>query len=658
MSPASNSSGAPLPSVAILGTDALLAARPATPVQLAHACQAAGYAAVYPVTWGDELLAAACARRVSSRGDDPAIFCACPHVSDALLEVGSDLARFLVPLVPPPVACARYLRALYGYARVRITYIGACPGAHDPAIDAHLTPVQFLGVLTQLGIVLHEQPEVFDSVIPPDRRRHRSMPGGAPTSDTLRRDGAGRALHEIIDADWKTELAQRLLLRERAVFDIAPALGCHCAGARPGVAPAEARGSVVAIEPPRSSSDVIDLNVAVDVDRSLPLMAPRPHGTTGQVVLPVSPPDESAASSAPDGVGAPAVDVAAGSMAPVASPEPPIPSTPEPETAPAAAPSEELQPGHLEAARRRVAAQAVPVTRTESGQVLPRAYAARRRTPSNGADAVSPHRAMKPVPLAVEPERIAAEPERITAEPEAAIALAEPIAVEAPAPPVSEPSVSEPSVSEPPVSEPAASDPAAAEPASPELPASRQTPRSVVVPIPAEELRPVPPPPAADHARAAVITGVATVAIAVAAFVASRDDGRVSEESAGVAAPMSTEIDSLPLTFPLQSDTSAVETVIDTTSALRSATDSAVHTEPVGVAADSSPARAVVQPKRTRRRAITPRRRRADSSAAATALADSLAREREAIRRELEQRRARLDTIARSLQPDPAPHRR
>jgi hypothetical protein len=107
MSPASNASGAPLPSVAILGVDALLAARPATPVQLAHACQAAGYAAVYPVSWGDELLAAACVRRVAARGDEPAIFCACPHVSDALLEVGSDLARFLVPLVSPPVACAR-----------------------------------------------------------------------------------------------------------------------------------------------------------------------------------------------------------------------------------------------------------------------------------------------------------------------------------------------------------------------------------------------------------------------------------------------------------------------------------------------------------------------------------------------------------------------
>lgn len=658
MSPASNSSGAPLPSVAILGTDALLAARPATPVQLAHACQAAGYAAVYPVTWGDELLAAACARRVASRGGDPAIFCACPHVSDALLEVGSDLARFLVPLVPPPVACARYLRALYGYGRVRITYIGACPGAHDPAIDAHLTPMQFLGVLTQLGIMLHEQPEVFDSVIPPDRRRYRSVPGGAPTSDSLRRDGGGRALHEIIDADWKTELAQRLLLRERAVFDIAPSLGCHCAGARPGVAPADARGSVVAIEPPRSSSDVIDLNVAVDVDRTLPLMPPRPQGTGGDVVLPASPPDERGPSSAPAAADISPVGAVAVAASTAVS-EPPIAPAPEPEVAPpvtVAAPSADLQPVHFEAVRRRVAApvvahaaQAVPVTRTESGQVLPRAYAARRRTPSNGTDAVSAGSSVPPVPLAVEPERIIAEPERIVAEPETAIALAEPIVVKAPAP----------TVSEPPVTETPAQEAAVAEPPPTEEPAPRQTPRSVVVPIPAEELRPVPPPPAADHVRAGVITGVATVAIALAAFVASRDNGRVSEESSGVAAPVSTEIDSLPLIFPLPSDsTGAPAAITETTRPEQPAADSTVQTEAAGFAGDSSAPRAVVQPKRPRRRAITPRRRRADSSTAASAVADSLAREREAIRRELEERRARLDTIARSIQPDPVRPRR
>ena len=400
MSPASNTSGAPLPSVAILGVDALLAARPATPVQLAHACQAAGYAAVYPVTWGDELLATACMRRVATRGEDPAIFCACPHVSDALLEVGSDLARFLVPLVAPPVACARYLRALYGYNRVRITYIGACPGAHDPAIDAHLTPMQFLGVLSQLGIDLHDQPEVFESVLPPDRRRHRSAPGGAPTSEMLTSEGDTRTLAEIIDEDWKNELAQRLLSRDRALFDLAPALGCHCSGARPGVSPAAARPSVVALEPPRASSDVIDPNVAVDVDRALPVIPPRVRDVAPIAALASPPPDESRREvppvsvpasvpvATPDAVAPPVVApspaVAAAPPAP-APPPPTTPGTPDP----AAVAEEEARRRKAAAPVVARAAQTVPLARTEGGQVLPRAYAARRRTPPEGGSTVA-----------------------------------------------------------------------------------------------------------------------------------------------------------------------------------------------------------------------------------------------------------------------------
>jgi hypothetical protein len=377
MSPASNPLGAPLPSVAILGVDAMLAARPATPVQLAHACQAAGYAAVYPATWGDELLAAACMRKIAGR-DDPAIFCACPHVSDALLEVGSDLARFLVPLVPPPVACARYLRALYGYNRVRITYIGACPGAHDPAIDAVLTPVQFFGVLAQAGIALEEQPEVFESVLPPDRRRHRSFPGGTPTPEMLGGEAIARTLEEIRGDDWKTELAQRLLSKQRALFDVATALGCHCAGARPGVTPEAARPSVIALEPPRAASDVIEQNVAVDVDRTLPVIVPRVREVAPEP--PSTPPDETVSATP-----APVIEPSSVAAAPL---QPPT-STPIVADDVTIASEDTLPRRKAAAPVVARAAQTVPLTRTESGQVLPRAYAARRRTPSEGSQTIA-----------------------------------------------------------------------------------------------------------------------------------------------------------------------------------------------------------------------------------------------------------------------------
>jgi len=614
MSPASNPPGVPLPSVAILGVDALLAARPATPVQLAHACQAAGYAAAYPATWGDELLSTACVRRVATRGDGPAIFCACPHVSDALLEVGPDLARFLVPLVAPPVACARYLRALYGYNRVRITYIGACPGAHDPAIDAHLTPIQFFGVLAQLGIDLQQQPEIFESVLPPDRRRYRSIPGGAPTAETLAREGGGRALEEITDAEWKTELAQRLLSSQRTLFDVAPSLGCHCAGARPGVAPAAARPSVVALEPPRASSEVVDQSVAIDLDRTLPLVVVR----AAPPAAPPPPPHESpapvthprAVETVPD-----TADVLATPLATVA--------VPVPDESTAMEDHREQEAARHKAAAPVVAraAQTVPLARTEGGQVVPRAYAARRRTPSEGAAAIAPTR-VKDAPLLESPEPTA---------------LPSPAAVALPELP---------------------GPPQPAQAPSPEKSAApRPTPRSVTVPLPSEELKPVPPPPEPNHGQAAVVAAAVTVVIAFVALLALRDGaGHVTSESSGTAAPVPVTLESLPpLTFPLpdSAPTPAADTSV-TAPAETPPQSTASAVESTSVAQPAAPN--VTTPPRARRR-TPPRRSRAgviaaDTAAARRANADSI--ERDAIRRELEHRRARLDSIARSLQPNPS----
>ena len=655
MSPASNTSGVPLPSVAILGVDALLAARPATPVQLAHACQAAGYAAVYPATWGDELLATACMRRMSARGEDPAIFCACPHVSDALLEVGSDLARFLVPLVAPPVACARYLRALYGYNRVRITYIGACPGAHDPAIDARLTPAQFFGVLSQLGIDLVAQPEVFESVFPPDRRRHRSVPGGPPTSEMLAADGDTRALEEIIDADWKTELAQRLLFRDRALFDVAPALGCHCAGARPGVSPSAARPSVVALEPPRASSDVIDPNVAVDVDRTLPVFPTRVRDVAPAAVVTTPPPDE------------PRPETASTSAPPPPPPPPPPPTPAPPPTAPVT--TDSMSAAEEEARRRKAAApvvaraaQTVPLARTEGGQVLPRAYAARRRTPADGGAAITPAEAT-PAELVPTSQLAEAPPPNSPVEtgvvetatvmraPEVA-PVAEVMATEAPTVVVVE------AVAQQPAGVPECTAEEAAPAPDQPIPSPRATPRSVVVPIPAEELRPVPPPPPADHARAAIVTAAVTVAVALVAFATLQsDDGRVTSESSGIAAAATAPVvlDSLPpLAFPLP-DTGAMPQRLsaDTTAHVTPPPDTAPKQEPPRIAAATPSTSVRSAPTRTRRALPPIRLSRADSisraRAASRRVADSL--EREAIRDELEHRRARLDSIERSLGP-------
>src|SRR5215213_2926825 len=171
--------------IVILGTDALLAALPATPVQLAHACLRAGFANVIPASWGDEIIAAAVLRRLPKFGNGPAIQCSCPIVAHRLLTAGGDLRPVMLPLVPPPVAISRYVRTLSLPTRTRITYVGNCPGAVDESIDIRMTPDALIAMLAERQISLDDQPRIFEAVIPPDRRRFRSQPGGIPATDVL-----------------------------------------------------------------------------------------------------------------------------------------------------------------------------------------------------------------------------------------------------------------------------------------------------------------------------------------------------------------------------------------------------------------------------------------------------------------------------------------
>jgi len=271
------SGGAAVPSYLLLGADAYLAARPATAVQLAHACSEAGYAAAIPATWGDELVAAECARRLSGRSLPPAIFCACRHVRDRLLAPGADLLPFLVSVVAPPVAAARYLRAIAGDTELTITYVGECPSAADPAIDRQIAPDAFLADLADRGIVAARKPLVFDSVFPPDRRRCFSLPGGVPVEGLLQGVDAllqaanvpeplvPRSLVEITSEEYAADVAQHLIQYEPVLIDLGARLGCACSGAAAGIAPSRARTTVTGAEPPRSPTPIVEHDVHIEL---------------------------------------------------------------------------------------------------------------------------------------------------------------------------------------------------------------------------------------------------------------------------------------------------------------------------------------------------------------------------------------------------------
>ena len=403
--------------IVILGTDALLAAAPATPVQLAHACLRAGFGNVVPASWGDELIAAAVLRQLPRFGNGPAIQCSCPIVAHRLLTTGGDLRPVMLALVSPPVALARYVRALSHPTRTRITYVGGCPGASDDSIDIRMTPEALIAMLAEREIALEEQPRVFESIIPPDRRRFRSQPGGVPTAERLWTDAGARALVEIEGDDIVSEIAQQLLAGANVLVDASARLGCLCSGAIPGVPPHQARESVVALEPPRANAPVVDEQAAIDLDSPLPA-APRTPIDVAAVPGATTP---AASIPSPTGPPAPGPRISPPREAPsVAEPKPPRAPTP---------------------GAGRPVAGAMPVARDIEGRTLPRAYVARRRSPSPRAVPVPSQRAMAPVePVAAPQQPEAQHVAPATAPPAAAIAapaaqIPEPrVAAPAPAP--------------------------------------------------------------------------------------------------------------------------------------------------------------------------------------------------------------------------------
>lgn len=358
--PIASSAQATVP-IAILGTDAVLAAAPATPVQLAHACMRAGFTSVIPASWGDELIAAAVLRRLPQFGSGPAVQCSCPIVAHRLLTAGGDLRPVLLPLVSPPVAVARYVRTLARPARARITYVGACPGAVDESIDIRMSPDALIAMLAERDIVVADQPSVFDSVLPPDRRRFRSQPGGVPTTEALWTEFGSRTLVELDGDDFVTDLAQHLLTGKNVLIDAGPRLGCVCSGAVSGKS--NARAHVVATEPPRATSPVVEERTAIDLDLPIPVASRTPIEV---VVVPVAP---SRPATPPQG------EAAVVNRLNLQRP---------------ASTNGDARPARLSNSLiPRPVLSAFPLARDPEGKALPRAYVARRRSSPKGVPVIT-----------------------------------------------------------------------------------------------------------------------------------------------------------------------------------------------------------------------------------------------------------------------------
>ena len=301
---------APPLSIAIIGNDAFLAALPAHPVQLMHAALAAGFDAVVPASLGDELVAGETLRLAQLRGRRPVVQCVCPYALSQLCKREANLADVTIAVAPAPVALARALR-LEQPEPQHITYIGACPGAQDAAIDLQVLPNAFLRGLEQKGIVVRAQPDVFSDRVPPDRRRFMSLPGGAPRTtlveSVLRRNvvSLGGLMNPLL------AVADALFDGGVTLIDPAGAYRCACAGADASRTVAEGRTEIEKLEPSRAASQIFEAPPWLDL-RPTPIA---PDVETEDEVAPSALPVSFSAAARIDAVYPPADRVAATSTA-------------------------------------------------------------------------------------------------------------------------------------------------------------------------------------------------------------------------------------------------------------------------------------------------------------------------------------------------------
>ncbi|MEP7345196.1 MAG: hypothetical protein ABI877_08010 [Gemmatimonadaceae bacterium] len=235
-------------------------------MQLARACLSFGYSFVAPASWGEELLAVRATDFVASGPAGASLLFHCPLVVAVMGSAGANSLPRCAG-VSPPVATSRYLRAAFSPKAVHVTYVGRCPGGLNSEIDEHLSPDTLLARLAQAGCSPTKEPSYFDDVLPPDRRRFASTPGGAPAPGYLATTVANAIIRDVAPETLHT-VAAHCGPNERSLLDLAVAMRCHCA--------VDAY-AMQRLEPLRAAAAVVNLELMVDL---APSVRASPHTPT------------------------------------------------------------------------------------------------------------------------------------------------------------------------------------------------------------------------------------------------------------------------------------------------------------------------------------------------------------------------------------------
>ncbi len=260
---------------------------PATPEQVVNACYAAGFRVVTRGVIGDELVAAEYLRLWHDDAWGTMLRSTDPVVVSTITAAYPELVPFLAPIASPPVAEARYLRALYG-PELRIVFAGICPPQHGPDLDAGITFRDLEQVFALRGVSVLTQPDYFVRV-PEERRRHLSAAGGLPLAMLEEVRQSNSRFRKVRGVNALPALARAVAV-DRLDLGFVDILSYEGALDHPLSGPPEElfwrRALVQSTEPPRSRDPVVDTAVVASVGATFDIR-PQRHAADPDAVAAV-----------------------------------------------------------------------------------------------------------------------------------------------------------------------------------------------------------------------------------------------------------------------------------------------------------------------------------------------------------------------------------
>lgn len=270
------------PVIAVLASEFAAAMHPLSPIELERSLEAIGFFAVESTLLGEELVAATYEQSYARGSASLTLRSTCPVTVDWVRKFYPQLVPALMPIVPPYVAQARLVKAVYP-ADSFVVYVSPCYARKDEAYDP-----QFGGAVdaaidfTELSALLDERPPrppyatACAGSRKPQPLKEISLTDGFPRTALESRNMTDGEVVPVRGLRTLDRLLRAVMRGESApaVIDMLNCEGCIDGPAvRPGLS-VFAKRNIAAAERERtprsgvSSRDVLSFLPVVDVVRS------------------------------------------------------------------------------------------------------------------------------------------------------------------------------------------------------------------------------------------------------------------------------------------------------------------------------------------------------------------------------------------------------